>query len=462
MSDLLDRQLLRLHRQRRLQRTLDRVLPLLGIGLAAAALVVMVERLAIPGADWLTLPVALAGLLLPTLAIPRAFAQRDGEAELRGHLDRACGAHGLAMALAALPGAQRDGDWMARLRRPLEELVLPPLRWSAGRGAWLAVLCLLVAVALPQRPVEVSTTTVTGSFFRQADGRITGLERSGIIPAEESAQVRADLAQLKEHAADQGMDQPTWEALDRLRSRLDRSVGTTNQRLAQALALSEAVAQPSAGVPRAEDTARLAQAVAELALQAPGLIPKLPAGAGAEELAAAMAQAAAAGLLSPEQAAAVQQLGLLRPQAGRALDAAACKSLGEHLAQELAKARAALEALGEGQGGFNDALERERHGRERAGKGGVDRGPGHVPLTWNDPLRTAGGGVEGLPAGAQLNPDGSVTLAEQVRDAEVDDAVQRAAVRAAARAFDPTAADARRATVAPRHRAVVERYFAAE
>ena len=77
-------------------------------------------------------------------------------------------------------------------------------------------------------------------------------------------------------------------------------------------------------------------------------------------------------------------------------------------------------------------------------------------------MRTAGGGVEGLPAGAQLNPDGSVTLAEQVRDAEVDDAVQRAALRAAAQAFDPTAADARRATVAPRHRAVVERYFASE
>jgi hypothetical protein len=256
------------------------------------------------------------------------------------------------------------------------------------------------------------------------------------------------------------MDQPTWEALDRIRERLDRSVGLSTQRLAQSLALSEAVAQPSGERPPGEATTRLAQAVAELALRAPGLVPKLPPGAGEEELSAALAQAAAAGALSEEQADAVKRLGLLRPQAGRQIDPAAARQLGEHLAQELAKMRAKLEALGEDGDGFDDALQRERRGRP--GRGGVDRGPGHAPLTWEDPLRTAGGGVEGLPAGAQLNPDGSVTLAEQVRDAEVDDAVQRAALRAAAQAFDPTAADARRATIAPRHRAVVERYFAGE
>src|ERR1043165_5317796 len=127
MSDLLDRQLDRLHRQRRLQRTLDRFLPLLGAGVGAAALAVMVVRLGIPGADWLVLPLAAAGVLLPLLAIPRAFARRDERVVLMGHLDRDCGAHGLAMALAAFPAAERDGDWMARLRRPLEGLALPPL-----------------------------------------------------------------------------------------------------------------------------------------------------------------------------------------------------------------------------------------------------------------------------------------------------------------------------------------------
>src|ERR1043165_4121914 len=131
MSDLLDRQLDRLHRQRRLQRTLDRFLPLLGAGVGAAALAVMVVRLGIPGADlvglppgagggrgipgadWLGLPLAAAGVLLPLLAIPRAFARRDERVVLMGHLDRDCGAHGLAMALAAFPAAERDGDWMA-------------------------------------------------------------------------------------------------------------------------------------------------------------------------------------------------------------------------------------------------------------------------------------------------------------------------------------------------------------
>jgi hypothetical protein len=458
MSDLLDHQLARLHRQRRVQRALDQVLPALGLSLGAAAMAVMVVRLAIPGADWIALPLAVAGVLLPVLIVPRALAVRDERALLTGHLDRGCGAQGLAMALAAVPTAQRDGDWMARLRRPLEDFALPPLRWSAARGACFAVVCLLVALALPQREVAASLPTVVGSFFRQVTERVAGLEQAGVIPPAESEQARTDLAHLQERASDRGMDQPTWEALDRIRGRLDRSVSATNQRLAQSLALSEAVAQSPDNSARSQDGARLAQAVAELAVRAPGLVPKLPAGAGEEELAAALAQAAAAGVLSQEQADAVKQLGLLRPQAGRQLDAAQARKLGEHLAKELAKARAALKKLGEGQEGDGG----DGDGDGRPGRGGVSRGPGHADLTWNDPLRTAGGGIEGLPAGAQLNPDGSVTLAEQVRDAEIDEAVQQAAVRAAARAFDPTAADARRATVAPRHRAVVERYFASE
>ena len=458
MPDLLDRQLDRLHRQRRLQRALDHLLPALGLGLGAAALAVMVVRLALPGAEWLASPLALAGLLVPLLVVPRAFAVQDDQALLRGHLDRSCSAHGLAMALAALPAEQRDGDWMARLRRPLEDLTLPPLRWAAGRGALFAVVCLVVALAVPQREVASSLPTVVGGFFRQAEERVAGLEQVGAIPPAEIEQARVDLAHLQERATDQGMDQPTWEALDRIRQRLDRSVAASNQRLAQSLALSEAVAQAPDDSARSSDSARLAQAVAELAVRAPGLVPKLPAGAGEEEMAKALAQAAAAGLLSPEQAEAVKQLGLLRPQAGRQLDPAQARKLGEHLAKDLAKAREALKKLGECQGGDGP----DGDGGGRPGRGGVSRGPGHAELTWSDPLRTAGGGVEGLPAGAQLNPDGSVTLAEQVRDAEIDEAVHQAAVRAAARAFDPTAADARRATVAPRHRAVVERYFASE
>src|SRR5688572_17797450 len=284
VSDLLDRQLDRLHRQRRLQRSLDRLLPALGLGLGGAAVAVMVVRLAIPDAAWLALPLAAAGALLPILIVPRSFAQRDERAVLTGHLDRGCSAHGLAMALAALPADQRDGDWMARLRRPLEDLALPPLRWAAGRGALFAVVCLLAALTLPQRESAASLPTVVGSFFRQAAERVAGLEQAGVIPPAESEQARTDLAHLQERATDQGMDQPTWEALDRIRQRLDRSVSATNQRLAQSLSLSEAVAQAPDQTPRSQDGARLAQAVAELAVRAPGLVPKLPAGAGEEEL----------------------------------------------------------------------------------------------------------------------------------------------------------------------------------
>ena len=179
VSDLLDRQLDRLHRQRRLQRTLDRVLPAVAVGIGGAGLAVLVVRLAIPGAEWTVWPLVAGGGLVPLLLIPRAFAPRDERAVLMGHLDRGCGAHGLAMALAALPAGQRDGDWMARLRRPLENLVLPPLRWTAGRAVLLAIVCLLIACVLPQREAAPTLPTVAGNLFRHAEERLVVANRRG-------------------------------------------------------------------------------------------------------------------------------------------------------------------------------------------------------------------------------------------------------------------------------------------
>jgi hypothetical protein len=410
-------------------------------------------------------PLIVACLLVPLVVIPRAWARRDSAVVLAGHLDLHVKGQGLGMALAAEPSASRDADWLARLRQPLEQLSLPSYQFPQLRGVLLASLCLVVAMILPQRLAVPAIPSVVTSFFDQVKERLSHLEEAGIIPTEEVTQQQADLKRLSAHVVEQGMDQSTWEGLDRLTNRMDRQVDRSVQRLAQAMGLAEAMSQPSSPGEHQAQQQRLAQAVAELAVAAPGLVPRLPKDAGGEELSKALAQAVQAGVLSPQQAEAVKQLGLLHPGQGlKPLETADLQALRERLADELAKAREKLSQLGEGNG-FDEALERERNGQgreDRRGRGGVGRGPGHAPLAWDDPLRTAGGGIEGLPSGMQLNPDGSVTIAEQVRDAEIDPEIQAAAQRAAARAFDPTAADAKRATVAPRHRAVVDKYFAQE
>jgi hypothetical protein len=462
MVDLLDHQLHLLHRRRRLQRVLTAYLPWLAMAVGIAAMLVMVVRLSLPAAAWLVWPLTAAAILAPGLIIPRIWAKRDSTAILAGHLDLCINGQGLAMALSASESSGRDGDWLARLRQPLEQITLPPLIYEHGRGVGLAAMCLVVALLLPQRAETPSIPSVVGTFFSHLNERLTALDEAGVIPPADVEQQRLDVERLLTHAVDQGMTQATWEGLDRVHQRTDQQVERSVQRLAQAMSLAEATAQPSSPEDRELQEQRLAQAVAELALAAPGLIPRLPQEAGAQDLSELLAQAVQAGALNPEQAAAIKKLGLLKPGQREKLNPAAMQALREHLKKELEKAHQKLCKLGECNN-FNEALGRFRGGRgEKAGRGGANRGPGHSALTWDDPLRTKGGGVEGLPAGMQLNPDGSITIAEQIRDAEIDPAIQAAAQRAAIRAFDPTAADANRATVAPRHRAVVEKYFANE
>ncbi len=465
MPDLLDRQLRALHRHRRFQRVLDAFVPVLAIAVGIAAVAVMTIRLGIPAGAWLVVPLAIASVLLPCVFIPRAWARTDNDVVLAGHLDIITKGQGLGMALAAEPSAERDEDWLARLRKPLESFQLPPLQFKQARGVGLAMMCLLVAWFLPQREFAPTIPSIVTTFFEPVKERLQKLEEAGIIPPVDVEQHQQDLKRLSDHVVDQGMDQSTWEGLDRLNSKMDRQVERSVQRLAQAMGLAEAMSQPSSNGERAAQDHRLAQAVAELATAAPGLVPRIPKDADGQALSQALQQAVEAGALTEQQAAAVKQLGLVHPGQGqKPLDDVGMKALRARLASELKEARERLAAMGL-DGGFDDAFGRDGQGDgpgDGPGRGGVSRGPGHAPLGWDDPLRTKGGGIEGLPSGMQLNPDGSVTIAEQVRDAEIDPEIQAAAQRAAARAFDPTAADAKRATIAPRHRAVVEKYFAQE
>ena len=465
MSDALNHSLARLRRWRRVQRGVDGLLPTATMTIGVAATVVMMVRLGLPAWSWTVWPLAVAGLLAPLVVLPRFLRHQDADADLAGHLDVQMQTNGVAMALAALPVGQRDEGWMARLRRPIDTWQPPSLRWNRGAPTLVALVILLCAVALPQAVPRLTIASNTAGLFSHASDRLAELAGANLLPPEQADILKKRLEDLKANAERSGMDQATWEGLARLEQDLTSAGQQASRQLAEALAEAERAAKPpDAGqTPEAASQAAvaMAQQLAELAAQAPGLVPTLPAAADTAALKAALQQAAAQGKLSPEQLAALEKLGL-QPSAGQpggGLTDEQVRDLAKKLVDELAK-RATEMGTNKGGEGF-ELLLAEARGRG-LGAGGVGRGPGHTNHPQLEAERFPVGTVEGLSAGARLNPDGSVTLAEQVREPDVDAAVAEAGRRAVAQQFDPTAADARRATTAPRHRAAVQQYFAGE
>jgi hypothetical protein len=459
MRDILDRRLRVLHDYRRVQRSYDGLVPKLALALALAAVAVIVVRLALPEAEWLIVPAIVVAVLAPLPWLPSLWRQRDRAGDIAGHLDSLCGSEGLAMALAESRADARDQDWLARLRQPLENFQLPAFTWSAGKSAALCAGCLLVAFLLPQAQRPPRLSTMVSNLFAQVDQQFGDIAEAQAMPEPSQEELRQQLAELKQHATDDGMDEATWEGLDRIKKQLDTAGDLAVRRLAQAMVAAEVAAaatEPPAGA--APDSA-LAQALAELALQAPGLVPVLPEGATLEAMQNMLAQAAQRGLLTPMQLQALQRLGFKPDPGARKLDPGAARAFSKDLLDRLKQGQGKSGLSKDGR--FSLLLEGMR-ALDNPGKGGVNRGPGHVELTFGDKSRTPGGQSENLPTGARINPDGSVTLAEQVRDSEVDEAVAQAVVRAAAQSFGATTADARRAATAPRHRAAVEKYFAAD
>jgi len=455
MRDLLDRQLARLERQRRVQRTMDAVLPAAAVSLGVVAVVALVVRLAAPEAVAVLPAVILAGVLAPLVRIPAGWRPRDRPSDLAGHLDLLTDGRGLAMALAETD--QRDDGWLERLRIPLETFQPPAVTWGRGRGALIALIAVALTLALPQQHGRIaSIVDPVAALFASTEGTLDALADLGALPPERIAEHRQRLDELRAHAERHGMDQATWEAKDRLEQRLRAEAGLSSRRLAEALAQAEFATQ---GDPSAQQAAAeaMAQRLGELAARAPGLVPPIAPG-DAQALSAAIAAAAAKGLLTPEQAAALERLGF-RPGApdGAALDPGQQRELAERLREALDERARALGTCDACEG-FGDALAEAR----RTLGGGVDRGPGAADHPYLPTDRFAVGALDDLPPGARVNPDGSVTLAEQIRDPEVAAETAELAARAAARAFDPAAADARRSELAPRHRAVVGRYFATE
>lgn len=458
MADLLDQRLNELNRRHRLQMSFDQWAPLLTISLLLAALIIMAIRLSGIELSWAEWPICIAAALLPCLVIPKKWREQIPQRTLAAELDLMADGRGLCMALAQNETAQRDQDWLARLRVRLEDFQLPPFRWHAARFIPIVLVTLLIACCLPRFIEDDPTQHRYDGFFDDLSMSIEQMADQDLISPELAAEKKQEIEQLKAKAQEKGMNQEIWLARDRLKSYIDHQKQSAAQRIAEALHAAEQLQQQQ----NKKQQNQLTQALAQLAQQNQTLLKKALNAQALQQMAAMMQQAKQEQHLTPQQLAALQQQlqqqGLSQEQLARMQQAGMPQLSPEQMRQfaQSLKNRLDQQCKGLGQCGINmNAL----LSGLRPGKGGITRGPGHVQLTEKEATQTETGNAQALAPGMRVNPDGSITLAETVREADLSDEAKQAAQRAALQQFDPSAADARRSVSAPRHRAAIAQYF---
>lgn len=467
----LDALLVRLTRRHQCQHLINVVAPRMVVSALLAAVVIATIRSAAPSFAGLVPAVIVAAILAPLPWVPSAWSRRISRSQAAGELDVLAQAEGLVMAYCE----QRDVAWSERCSASLQRVRLPALSFSPMLPSFLAMLVAIGAVSLTQSLPQPPAAGPADALVKPFREQIAELSERGVLTKEERHDLEQRLTDLVARSQGGALDQATWEGIDRLQSQVTTQASAAGEKLAAALAAAQAAADPAAAVPatgqstgQTADTAnalaaQLAIDLAKLAEQAPGLVPSdLADPSQRAALAAALAHAQKQGLLTTAQVAALQRAGLTPGKAAgpnNGPTAAQSRALARHLANELAKRKQGLG--GAARSSAELFLARLAAGQlgSKPGSGGPSRGPGEAPLDHLKRERTAGGDQAALMPGATLNPDGSVTVAAQVRDAQLDEHARAQLERAAARDFDPTAADSRRATVAPRHRAAVEAYF---
>ena len=463
----LDALLVRLTRRHQWQHVISIVAPRLVVSALVAAVGIATIRLALPSLAWLVPAVIVAGILAPLPWLPSAWQRRIPRSQAAGELDGLAQAEGLVMAYSE----QRDPAWSTRCIAVLQGVRVPALKVAPLMPSLLAMAVLVGAALLTQAVPQPPASGPADALVKPLRDQIAELTDHGVLTKDERKDLEQRLAELVARSQGGALDQATWEGIDRLQAQVTAQAAAAGEKLAAALSAAQAAADPTVaemGAGQSADpanalAAQLAVDLAKLAEQAPGLVPLDLADPNQRAaLAAALERAQRQGLLTPAQVAALQKAGLTpgkgAPQAGGA-NAAQSRALARHLADELAKRKQGLGGAARTAAELFLARLAAGQNGSQPGSGAPTRGPGEAPLDHLARERTAGGDQAPLMPGATLNPDGSVTVAAQARDAELDDHARAELQRAAARDFDPTAADSRRATVAPRHRAAVEAYF---
>lgn len=429
---------------------------------------VLITRVAAdPPAHWLLagaiglVAVALGSIILALRHTPSLDRLR---AVLDGHSH--CG--GLLMAESEFT----PGDWAQRV----PTLNLPVVRWRSGRTSGLATAAGLYVLASFLVPTDLAARAAAPPLDISAQAQtlreqMQVLEEENILASEEKASLNEKLDQVQADAS--GHDPvKTWEALDHLDQRLDHAAAKAaesalrkTEQSAAAQELAEALSQNQASQNLSSESMSAAMSqLAQMVDQAMAETDQLDQG-----LSEALADALAEGKpLTSEQLAQLAsamktakgdlQKQIERLAQARLIDAktlAACKAAGQCDSAGLAKFLAECEGGG---GNCKEALSLWQI--KRAGRGGVNRGRGDAPLTWQ--MRPSNKEnvtfqSEALPPAAAQSLKQSQMVGVSV-GAPTEDAQAPAATGALSGAQSGGGSAARQ-TVLPRHRATVQRYF---
>ena len=353
--------------------------------LLALGVVVLVARM-LGRFDLLLLWIGLIGLVPLTLTAGFVeWQRRPSLAAVRAAFDRYNHCGGLVMA-----AAQTDTSAWSESGATAQ---LPPLRWDSRRTLGLfaaAALFLAGTLLIPDRFASLSAAQPLdmGKQAEELRAQIQGLEDEKILKEEKAVEWKQDLAKLGKESS--GTDPAkTWEALDHLkqsagdlaRQAAEEAIAKTAQ-----LAKAEALGQTAGLLPEKSEAlaGKLMQELAALINAA-----KLDEGLLKGQIPPELLEAAKKGALDPAQLKELlRQLQMNKQQLADALQhlnelklidpakLGECKKAGqcpnpEGLAAFLAEQGENPEALAELM--------------EMLGNGGVNRGPGAAPMTWQDP-----------------------------------------------------------------------------
>ena len=417
--------------------------------------VVIVLRAAI-GMPHVSLLAGGIGLIVAIgCAVVLALRQIPTRTALRASLDKHSGAGGLMMAAETV----ELGDW----RKEMPLINSPRLRWRGG-VSWArfagAVLFVCISFLIPQRFVEISKAQPLDirEEVKQLAAGIDVLKEEEIIELAEAEILEEKLTQLQEEAS--GEDPvKTWETLDHLADTLSQESTDTAQEalnetehLTEAETLSEGLINEGSEM----DAALLAESMAALS----GLVQE-----AAQENALLAAQLP--DLESGENSFTLEELkeisAALRFTKSEIYDRLV-KLHEVHLIDlEILKA---LGKLGECDSDGLAAFLMENADRMpiiQCLSGwcrGINRGPGHVPMTWSDGTTEEGAKfkAEALPLSniASLEDSELVGLSAAAPSVETASVTPKSGGLSGATAGGGSSVTQ---TVLPRHKGAVKRYF---
>lgn len=386
-------------------------------------------------------------LVVPIVGWGIVIARREvmGPRAAAAHLDQRLGLDGLLM--CAGENQQLDGPWRSQVDNRLLALpsVMPRLRW--GRLLPMPLLAaglatLTACLPPPPEPRQRRQLPTYQAEVGRLGGELRSLFERGHVPEEVEQELQQKLRELERKVATGEM--PEWRDFDELDQRI------TREQLLQLASETRGQGPGSAASGESKPRSIESLAVAAKALARLGLLDKLP----------AMHNSALQSVRRPDGTFELGELPFdpadfeaLAQAFGDALQGMDFGDLDPAALGLDAAALGDLEALvaGLGREGFGNGGQPG----DGPGRGGVNRGPGHAALALSESFEGAAGATMPLPPGKGLPRDWVPVGSERIAPVVAPTTNQGAGAAGAA----GTGGATWQLEYAPRHRAVLKRFF---